>query len=890
MCVGYLALHVLLGFVSLYGGYPVGPYWVLGLWLRRELSNDDKKSENAQHCFLVVFLGDEGGAHSRHKFPLRGSCHTNATSNTTMGSKHDEHQQPVIELLDESSDDDADQKQPSSTNDPVTIDLCDDDDDGLARKPSPKRKHATRRANAESSGCSDGTERASRGTVSASDERRSLVESRRVTYVYPTSEPKTHRSTILENEPISLLDDTEDEGADEDDDDYSILNDMGLGLKRKHVASKSASKQPARAKTAQLPPKNPYASQSSPQRRSSMSSIEGTVSSSRRNRTVAASASEQPSHRQPVPRHPTHNPYAIHVAPIYQNPAPTAYSTSRPFPYPNKLTQHSKQYSDIRAQCMLAFWKYGCKMTRHAHERSKLDIVGKRVVRLALSTFPIRSIEELSVRSSHHGSVELQRTHRATFLKELQEGRLDSWQVPVGRPGSTTFYSITEACLVALSRVVGSEENLGSREYWLSLSDLITEIDKLLHSCVPGKLTRSNDDDNGAKHYLQPSTRSLEFLQVKKLEVDACGGPFIKRHTVKGSVHYELLRDGLDMARKMQSRMFPSPDGFYRCSHIESVDDVVEDYREICLGVDLREGGGGTRTLHRMCDTLDKMHVPFFVASLDIGDYVFFTRNMPNGAMNLLCPILVERKSIQVRTSTAVFLQCKTLTYHWFYTQDVAMSIYDNRWTNQKKRMYKGQYVFGYDNCRMVYIIEGNMNKQTVSGDYVGTRWFNIKTDGIEKEIENLKAEGFDVLRTTSVENSMMQLARWTQRVAKDVRHGSLKAKYTYENFKKCVNRIPREVDFSKIAKDHAASKLEAQEAAAAKEQTKEQPVAKRQRTGAAREAEDQYLGWKKSELEAECRKFGLPKTGRHGELVQRLLGPHPPKIWLMRKQRGQVN
>ena len=79
-----------------------------------------------------------------------------------------------------------------------------------------------------------------------------------------------------------------------------------------------------------------------------------------------------------------------------------------------------------------------------------------------------------------------------------------------------------------------------------------------------------------------------------------------------------------------------------------------------------------------------------------------------DGGLNYLCPIVVERKSVQ----------------------DVAMSIHDGRWKDQKRRMYHAQYVFGYDNCHMVYIIEGNENAQTVSGGYVGARWFNVDNPG----------------------------------------------------------------------------------------------------------------------------------------------------------------
>jgi ERCC4-type nuclease len=112
--------------------------------------------------------------------------------------------------------------------------------------------------------------------------------------------------------------------------------------------------------------------------------------------------------------------------------------------------------------------------------------------------------------------------------------------------------------------------------------------------------------------------------------------------------------------------------------------------------------------------------MPYFVGSLNIGDYIFCSGNR-------LCPILVERKSIQ----------------------DIALSIHDGRWTKQKQRMYHGQFVFGYENCRVAYIVEGKEETQQVTGGYIGHRQYNVSRERLDQEIENLKKEGFDVLRTT---------------------------------------------------------------------------------------------------------------------------------------------
>jgi hypothetical protein len=64
----------------------------------------------------------------------------------------------------------------------------------------------------------------------------------------------------------------------------------------------------------------------------------------------------------------------------------------------------------------------------------------------------------------------------------------------------------------------------------------------------------------------------------------------------------------------------------------------------------------------------------------------------------------------------------------------------------------------------------------------------------------------------------------------------------------------------------------------------------KKQKTNDADENDDTdidaYSGWTKTELETMCVKVGLPKTGNRLKLLERLRGPHPPKVWLQRKQK----
>lgn len=186
----------------------------------------------------------------------------------------------------------------------------------------------------------------------------------------------------------------------------------------------------------------------------------------------------------------------------------------------------------------------------------------------------------------------------------------------------------------------------------------------------------------------------------------------------------------------VRERQFPLPPGYYRTSRIQRMSQVPESCRDIVIGVDSREGGGAKRALHDMCNRLESKNVPFFVANFNIGGYLFFTRD-PSGNFDYLCPILVEHKAIE----------------------DVAQSIHDGRWDDQKERIYAGQYVFGYENSRMVFIIEGNIKRHELTGGYVGSVTYNLKSEYIQREIANLESEGFTVLKTTCREQTMFELA-----------------------------------------------------------------------------------------------------------------------------------
>jgi len=276
---------------------------------------------------------------------------------------------------------------------------------------------------------------------------------------------------------------------------------------------------------------------------------------------------------------------------------------------------------------------------------------------------------------------------------------------------------------------------------------------------------------------------------------------------------------------------------------------------------------------------------------------------------NTLLPILVERKSIA----------------------DVAESIHDGRWQSQKSRMYKGQCVFGYDTAdtQIVYLIEGNENQPLVSGNYVGSRGYNVHKDRLQNELQLLEEEGFTVIRTPSRENSMFTLARWAKRIAtqqtlKQHQHQANNKSYTYAEFKEKVSQIPADTDFSRLAKYYAAERRREKEAKAMmKENTNEGndhsdddddasilpevPVDttttagtsnsttsnnnnKRPKLNTTTTKKDGLENCSVGQLQTLCKSVGLACTGSGGktELLARYRGPHPPKVWLKRKQTGE--
>mmetsp|Transcript_882 Transcript_882/g.1257 ORF Transcript_882/g.1257 Transcript_882/m.1257 type:complete len:839 (+) Transcript_882:72-2588(+) len=563
------------------------------------------------------------------------------------------------------------------------------------------------------------------------------------------------------------------------------------------------------------------------------------------------------------------NPYA-------KRPASSSNIQSENAQYPT--FGHCGRYDDLRACYLLAFWKFSRTLVHASYNLGKLDQFAKKVNSLALSRFPIRSFEEYCHRFA--GTSDTNSIQDALQSDKVSFSSINNVSSDDGR-----YFSIAEACLVSMLCHIQSRSNsnenldlknisdvtlqsiLQEKDSWIFLSDLLPMIDSRLKEICPGELNRPSDADNGASYYNEKSTRSAEYKQIEKLQSKQRDkdAPYIKSHRKNGKVCFELTILGYNTAIWIQKRSFPSLPGHYRTSNLPQIE---LRYQGICLAVDKREGGGPKKKLHQMCNKLDTLKIPYLVCTLDIGDYCFF-------ADQKLLPVLIERKSIQ----------------------DVAQSIYDGRWLSQKKRMYHGQYVFGYKYCRMAYIIEGKKETQQLTGGYVGERQFNVTSEKLDEEIANLQSEGFDVLRTQSSDHSMVELSRWAIQVLKDYQDEKFVAKYTLQEFQSQVKKIRRTVDFSRIAKDMVKSSQSSDQQTHRKKpdtssnrktivQTTLVPVPNEAKIKA--KLGNEYKGWTVAQLQKECVKVGLPKSGKKADLISRLNGPHPPKLLLERKAQNE--
>lgn len=179
-------------------------------------------------------------------------------------------------------------------------------------------------------------------------------------------------------------------------------------------------------------------------------------------------------------------------------------------------------------------------------------------------------------------------------------------------PAIGKYSCVATAALVALLELEEANASVASTNgQSFPLEDLIRKLNELLDSRANASLNQN------VEKYLNPNNLDPGWGQVKKLAstnaVADLGGPFIKERKKKDASAsgriYELLDSGRIMARKLRSlSLGPAEPGPLRQFPEDTVD---EEFGAVTMSMDFREGGGGGKSLHKMCDQLDVRGVPY---------------------------------------------------------------------------------------------------------------------------------------------------------------------------------------------------------------------------------------------------------------------------------------
>ncbi|KAL7531615.1 hypothetical protein ACHAXR_007312 [Thalassiosira sp. AJA248-18] len=540
-----------------------------------------------------------------------------------------------------------------------------------------------------------------------------------------------------------------------------------------------------------------------------------------------------------------------------------------------------KLYPDLRHNFLVALTSHARRLRHNSYQRASFDSALRSVVVISLHMRPLRSAEAAR-RIKGVGS---------NFYELLKE----SITGPKGKkpfaPANGKFSCVAAAALVALleleeaGKSVASANGTGS----FPLEDVIRKINELLDARANASLNQS------AEKYLDPNNLDPGFGQLKKLaSANAAadlGGPFIKERKKKDACAsgrvYEILDSGRELARKLRqlARLGPAEPGPLRQLPDETVD---EEFGQVTMSMDFREGGGGGKSLHKMCDQLDIRGVPYVVRELKIADYIFFVGDK-------LAPILIERKTVD----------------------DVASSLHDGRWERQQRSMRKAQYVLGGGparRCQICYIVEGDAAKRTVHGGNVGRRTYFQSLEDVESAIEQLPSLGFSVMKSKGHLGTIGILAKVAQDVSWKAKNGSIDTNFTYKQFLSRVKVLSDEIGDPPTSEHQnpAPPVVTAEEnipgpssnVVAAPDddsfspqsnvQNDVQPTTSSVQTSRDENSEEQ------SELKSELNKLSIAKLkerckerdekigGKKEDLIARLLKPRKPELLIMRARRKE--
>ena len=343
-----------------------------------------------------------------------------------------------------------------------------------------------------------------------------------------------------------------------------------------------------------------------------------------------------------------------------------------------KLVQEigGKLYPDLTHNFIIALTSQARRARHNTYQRASFDSALRSIVVIALHMRPLRSAKATR-RMKGVGS---------NFYDLLKESVAGSKSKKPFEPKKGKFTCVAAAALVGLlqmeervqrsaARVASAKGNYDDDDAAtcsFPMEDLIVSINSLLDSRANANLSQT------AQQYLNKDNLDPGWGQVKKLcstnAASDLGGPFMKERKRKGACSsgrvFELLDSGRALATKLRALALSGPfePGPLRQLPDESVD---QEFGNVTMSMDFREGGGGGRSLHKMCDQLDIRGVPYVVRELKIADYIFFVGEK-------LAPVLIERKT----------------------ADDVAGSLHDGRWERQQRSMRKAQYVLGGGSAR----------------------------------------------------------------------------------------------------------------------------------------------------------------------------------------------
>jgi len=519
-----------------------------------------------------------------------------------------------------------------------------------------------------------------------------------------------------------------------------------------------------------------------------------------------------------------------------------------------------KLYPDFRNQFIKALITHAKITRRVIHQRGVLDSSIRAVNLLSIYRFPIRTAEAGS-RIKGIGQ---------ELLSVLRDAEKECKRKPYNPPKGK-FSSVAASTLVAL---LAYEEEHSGETTLCSMEELITRINTLTHHTGSNTVLSRN-----ASYYLDKNTLDPGWMQVKKLmfnRVSAGLEAMIKERRKKDAcqsgIVFELMEHGRKTAIELKHTLGANPVEAGPLRQLAS-DTVDEDFGNVTMSMDFREGGGSAKSLHKMCDLLDDYRVPYVVRNLKIADYVYFVGDK-------LAPILIERKSVD----------------------DVACSLADGRWKRQQRSMRKAQYVLGNcaeRRCQICYLIEGDATKRIVHGGKVGRISWNQTLKDVENAIAELPSLGFSVMKSRSHMGSMRILTQIARDVLWKYRNRSITCKYTYKEFLGEVKRCDDKEGDPPSLREHQypaapvvdAVSLQLNPSASIERVPNNSDTADDFDESSSNDAKQKAEDLKKlsiSSLKAMCKDRDEKVSGTKSELIKRLLDKRKPEILITRSRRDQ--